>query len=262
MSEIKSRVQAQFGATAAAYVQSPVHAGGPDLARMVELAALRGDERVLDIATGGGHTALAFARQAAEVVASDLTAPMLAAAAAHFAGQGAANIAAELADAESLPFPAASFDVVSCRIAAHHFPQPRRFAAEIARVLRAAPGRPGRFIFSDLVGHEAPAFDEFLHQVEWLRDRSHVRSYRVSQWVAWLAEAGFQVNALELIRRPHDIQDWMERAKLPADERPALLDAFRAASPSVRAAYEIAFDGELPVRFTTPVMVLAATLEV
>ncbi|HEY1011911.1 MAG TPA: methyltransferase domain-containing protein [Herpetosiphonaceae bacterium] len=262
MSEIKSRVQAQFGATAAGYVDSPVHSGGPDLARMVELAALRGDERVLDIATGGGHTALAFSRQAAEVVASDLTAPMLAAAAAHFASKGAANIATELADAEALPFPDASFDVVTCRIAAHHFPQPQRFAAEAARVLRAAPGRPGRLIFSDLVGHEAASFDDFLHDVEWLRDHSHVRSYRVSQWVTWLAAAGFQVNALELIRRPHDIRDWMDRAKLPEAERPALLDAFRAASPSVRAAYEIAFAGELPVSFVTPVMVLGATKEV
>jgi tRNA1(Val) A37 N6-methylase TrmN6 len=61
---IKNLVQSQFGATAESYVTSAIHASGDDLALLVELARLRGDERVLDIATGGGHTALAFARRA------------------------------------------------------------------------------------------------------------------------------------------------------------------------------------------------------
>ena len=60
-SSIKNLVQAQFGAVAERYVTSAIHAHGSDLARMIELAQPRGDERLLDIATGGGHTALAFA---------------------------------------------------------------------------------------------------------------------------------------------------------------------------------------------------------
>src|SRR5690349_6280987 len=59
-SSIKNLVQAQFGAVAERYVTSAIHAHGSDLARMIELAQPRGDERLLDIATGGGHTALAF----------------------------------------------------------------------------------------------------------------------------------------------------------------------------------------------------------
>src|SRR5688572_19180464 len=96
--ELKSAVQAQFGASAEAYVQSTVHAKGADLARIVELAGLRGDERVLDIATGGGHTALAFAPHVAEVVASDLTPDMLAAARRFVESQGVGNVSFELAD--------------------------------------------------------------------------------------------------------------------------------------------------------------------
>src|SRR5438067_595275 len=85
---IKDRVQAQFGPAAQSYVHSAGHARGDDLRRLVELARLSGDERVLDIATGGGHTALAFAPHVREVVASDLTPQMLAAAEAFIREQG------------------------------------------------------------------------------------------------------------------------------------------------------------------------------
>src|SRR5260370_38703554 len=67
------QVQSQFGAAAADYVTSKVHASGQDLVWLVEAATLTGTERVLDVATGGGHTAFALAPTAAEVVALDLT---------------------------------------------------------------------------------------------------------------------------------------------------------------------------------------------
>lgn len=258
MSEsIKDRVRSQFDATAAAYVTSAVHAAGPDLVRLVELARLTGQERVLDIATGGGHTALACAAYAREVVASDLTPRMLATAAAHFASQGAA-IRTELADAEALPFADASFERVTCRIAPHHFPNPAGFVREAARVLAAGPSGYGRFILSDLVGHEEPALDAFVNQVERLRDPSHVRSYKVSEWVGWCAAAGLQVVRLEIIRRTHAIQPWIERAKLPEADRPRLLEAFRAAPDAIRAHYAVEFESGQPVRFCTDVLVLAA----
>src|SRR5215217_1678581 len=100
-STIKNLVQAQFGAVAERYVTSAIHARGGDLARMIELAQPRGDQRLLDIATGGGHTALAFAPHVREVVATDLTPKMLAAAEAFVRGQAATNVRFEHADAEA-----------------------------------------------------------------------------------------------------------------------------------------------------------------
>lgn len=73
----KDRVQAQFGAAAEAYVQSAGHAQGRDLQQMVALSGATPASTVLDVATGGGHTALAFAPHVQEVVASDLTERML-----------------------------------------------------------------------------------------------------------------------------------------------------------------------------------------
>ena len=73
----KARVQAQFGANAAMYGDSPVHAKGASLARVVDLVQPRATWRALDVATGGGHMALAVAPHVAAVVASDLTPQML-----------------------------------------------------------------------------------------------------------------------------------------------------------------------------------------
>lgn len=180
--EIKQRVQEQFGATAQSYVTSPGHAHGDDLARMLELASPRGPEHMLDIATGGGHTAPAFAPDVQSVVASDLTPAMLAAAEAFIRGRGAANVRFERADAEALPFADASFDLVTTRIAPHHFPNPARYVAEVARVLR--PG--GRFVLNDNMAPEDDELSAFIDRAEQWRDPSHVCNYRPSAWRGWI----------------------------------------------------------------------------
>src|SRR5437660_3840420 len=75
--ENRQLVQSRFGAVAADYVTSAVHASGQDLEWLVEAAALTGNEHVLDVATGAGHAAFALAPHAAEIVALDITSPML-----------------------------------------------------------------------------------------------------------------------------------------------------------------------------------------
>src|SRR5436190_1647078 len=113
---IKQAIQDRFGAAAHGYVIAPGFARGDDLRRLVELAKLRGDEQVLDVATGGGHTALAFAPHVREVLATDLTAQMLEAAELYARDRGVTNVRFERADAEALPFPDASFDIIMTRI--------------------------------------------------------------------------------------------------------------------------------------------------
>src|SRR5262249_28521303 len=90
--DLESKVQRQFGAAAGNYVVSPVHSGGPTLEALVERAALSGTERVLDVGTGAGHTALALAPRAREVIALDLTEEMLSAAAGLARERGLSNV--------------------------------------------------------------------------------------------------------------------------------------------------------------------------
>jgi ubiquinone/menaquinone biosynthesis C-methylase UbiE len=216
---VKLRAQARFARSAERYVESATLAEGAELERMLELAGLTGSERVLDVATGGGHTALAFAPHASEVVASDLTPAMLAAAARHLARKGTSNVRFEVADAESLPFDDAEFDVVTARFAPHHFPQPRAFVAESARVLR--PG--GRLIIFDNMAPEDDELDAFVNRLESWRDPSHVRSHRSAEWQSMLKAAGLDIDAADpLVRKLYSYGDWTARQSMPPEERDAL----------------------------------------
>jgi ubiquinone/menaquinone biosynthesis C-methylase UbiE len=233
---IKKLVQDQFGATAQSYVTSQSHAHGGDLKRLIELAQPRADERALDIATGGGHTALAFAPYVREVVATDLTPKMLAAAEEFIRGQGAANVRFEHADAEALPFPDASFDLVTTRIAPHHFPNPQQYIREVARVLR--PG--GRFVLDDNMAPEDAELADFMNRFEQWRDPSHVRAHSVGEWRAWIETAGMRVEHVDALeRKRYDFPSWVERMRVPEDDRAALEQWLIAAPARCREFFEI-----------------------
>jgi ubiquinone/menaquinone biosynthesis C-methylase UbiE len=131
----KSLAQRRFGAAAADYVISEVHAKGASLKRLAELTEPKSHWRVLDVATGAGHTALAFAPHVAKVTANDVTEEMLAETRKLAKARDLANVRTLFAKAEDLPFPDASFDLVVCRLAAHHFDDVAGSTAEAYRVL-------------------------------------------------------------------------------------------------------------------------------
>lgn len=211
---MKDEIRRHFAATAAAYVTSEQHARGDDLALLVNLARPKATDRVLDIATGAGHTALALAPHVAEVVATDLTAEMLEAAHAFISKKGVSNVRFEAADAEALPFPDASFDIVTSRIAPHHFPAPETFVREAARVLKPE----GRFVLDDNMAPEAPELDEFMNRVEKWRDPNHVRAYRQSEWTRWIEQAGLVVVSQEpLAFKRHPYAAWTGRSQTPLE---------------------------------------------
>jgi ubiquinone/menaquinone biosynthesis C-methylase UbiE len=199
---------------------------------------------LLDVATGGGHTALAFAPQVGDVVALDLTLPMLEAARAHIATQGIINVTYCRGAAESLPFADSSFDISACRLAAHHFADPQRYAAEVARTLR--PG--GLFLLADHLGLDDPELDAFMDRFERWRDPSHVRAYTVDEWRSFLAPVGLTIEHAEasMDREAYQYQDWTTRLKLPADQRDALEAWLLAAEPRFKERFAITeHDGRL-----------------
>src|SRR5690349_6361465 len=114
-SEVKAHAQERFGQFAQGYVESKVHSSGGDLDRLVELAQPQPDWVMLDVATGGGHTALKFAPLVKKVVALDLTPQMLEAAEKFITSKGVTNVEFKQGDAESLPFETNTFDLVTCR---------------------------------------------------------------------------------------------------------------------------------------------------
>lgn len=231
-------VRRQFGPAAADYAASVLHAGGPDLAAMLAAAEATGSERLLDVATGAGHTALAFAPLVREVVAVDLTEPMLAAGRALAAERGIGNVAFAPGDAARLPFADGGFEIVACRYAAHHFPDPGAAVAEMARVLR--PG--GRLLLVDVVSVADPATDTVLNAVEVLRDPSHVRDQTVEQWRALLGGAGLAAEALGEWPLRLEFASWVARQRTPPAAVAGIRAIFDAAPAHVRSALRVEAD--------------------
>lgn len=203
-------IQAQFGRSAADYVTSTVHAQGADLPRLVALLEPQPHWHVLDVATGGGHTALALAPHVAHVVATDITPQMLAAAEALAQQRGLDNVSFEHANAEALPYADGTFDCVTCRVAAHHFSDIFRFLQESARVLR-----PGGVI--GIVDNNVPdgPDGEYINAYETLRDPGHVRCLSTEEWHQDLYAAGFDLLHSDEGKMQLDFDDWVARMRVP-----------------------------------------------
>ena len=238
----KSLVEKQFGAHAARYVTSPVHAKGASLQRLVDLVEPKPQWRALDIATAAGHTALAFAPHVSHVIASDLTAEMLVEAGKLAQSRGVTNLETAKADAEALPFADASFELVTCRIAPHHFPDVPRFVAEAWRVLK--PG--GTFALVDNISPDAqstPGFpdDELAaaaaayNSFEKLRDPSHGRCLTIGEWRDVISSTGFEIKHVELLPKEMEFITWHERMDVPSADVKRLEAMLTGASPALTA---------------------------
>lgn len=235
-SDHKDRVRKQFGRTAQDYVTSERHRSGRDLDRLVELTEPNLTDDALDIATGGGHTALAVAPHVRHVVASDLTPEMLGAAESFIRGEkGVDNVSFEIAEAEHLPFADISFDIVTCRIAPHHFDDVRAFCTEVARVLR--PG--GRFVLIDSLAPEDNELDAFINEVEWRRDTTHVRAYKLSEWRSFIEDAGLVIDAVEPFTRRYEYESWTARSRMDEAAKDELEQLILTAPDHILEAFAI-----------------------
>lgn len=230
-------VQKQFGRTAAAYVESPNHAKGEDLDRIVALAAEHGGERVVDVGTGVGHTLRRVAPSFKSAVGVDATREMLEAGVTVLAGAGAKNALLVQGDATALPIATESADVVTSRLAAHHFADATGAFREIARILR--PG--GLFVLVDNYAPDDPELDRFINEVETLRDPSHVRNHTVAGWRELLERVGLRTTVdSDAAVTKLTTESWLERSQTPPDRADEVRRRLRDASPAAVKAFGIA----------------------
>ena len=193
---------------AEAYRTSEAHREGEDLDLLVAWSA--GARTALDVATGGGHVARRLREAGLEVVSLD-PAP----------GMQPDVVAA----AEQLPFADASFDVVACRVAAHHFEDVHAAVREMARV----SGDLVLVADNLFAGNEAEEADR-------LRDPSHVRNYSEAEWRALFADAGVDVEEARILEHPVALEPWLERSGCTGEdaERVRALVADRTDGERVR----------------------------
>jgi len=224
----KEATQRQFGQRASAYAHSASHRHDTDLELLVEHLKPTSADRLLDVATGTGFTAVAFRPLVRSVVGVDLTWEMLREAQGLRSGRD--RIRWAVADADALPFADATFTVVTCRRAAHHFVHLERAIGEMLRVLPVG----GRIGLVDQVPPDDEAGGKLMESMEILRDPSHVRAIPASRWQALLAKWGVALSLVQTVERRLAVSEWLELAGTDLARRDAIDAALRRASPPAR----------------------------
>jgi SAM-dependent methyltransferase len=230
---------ARFGAVANAYLNSSVHAQGADLQRLAAAARAMDRPLALDLGCGAGHASFALANGGARVTACDVSHEMLAVVADEAGRRGLDGLQTRQSPAEALPFDDASFDLAATRFSAHHWTDAQAAFAEVRRVLR--PG--GTLIVIDAVAPEQPLFDTILQTVEILRDPSHVRDYRVSEWNRLLVGAGFAAPHCDQWKLRMEFDVWVGRMRTPPLQAQAIRELLAHAAEEARSYFQVGDDG-------------------
>jgi ubiquinone/menaquinone biosynthesis C-methylase UbiE len=197
----------------------------------VALTAPQKTWRALDVATGGGHVAYTFAPHVERMWATDITQEMLDMVKGEAQKRGLAKVRTAYAKAEALPFEDSSFDLVTTRIAPHHFDSIPHFLDEVRRVLKAS----GVFAVVDNVV-PAGTVGDYVNAFERFRDPSHLRAWTMDEWRAALKAHGFSIGHEEQLTKQMEFKSWAGRhdANMQAFLRAMLAQA----TPEVKAVLE------------------------
>jgi ubiquinone/menaquinone biosynthesis C-methylase UbiE len=206
----KDLVREEFTRQANDYAAAPMIRDADHIEKLVNIVAPRPEARVLEIATGPGHVAMAFAKVAREVIGVDLTDAPLKIAERMRAERGLHNVSFRQGDVEArLPFGDNEFDVVVCRFAVHHFENPAAVIAEMARVCRV----DGTVAVEDLISSEHPARAEYYNRFERLRDTSHTRALPLSELIKTMASARLEIMRFESSALKNPVDRWFASAQ-------------------------------------------------
>ena len=247
-------VHDQFDPQAQAYLQSGVHARGPDLQFAQELVAgavaslpgvaARGDRQALDVGCGAGHLSFALAPTFGKVVALDPSEGMLAAVEHAARTRGLLQIETRQSAAESIAFADSAFSLAATRYSAHHWCDLGAGLREMRRVL--APG--GALLVIDVLGADDPLVDTHLQTLELLRDPSHVRNRAAGEWLALIEALGFTGMRRAQWSLRLEFSSWVGRMRTPPARVAVIRELQQSAAREVQEGLAFEADGSFTVR--------------
>ena len=186
MSSHRDRIVDQFTRQAVPFSTAPGIRDEAALQLLVEASGAGSEDTVLDVACGPGLVVCAFARVVRHATGIDVTPAMLERARTVAAEAGVTNVTWQHGEVLPLPFADASFSIVVSRFAFHHFERPDAVLAEMRRVCRP----DGRVVVCDLMASDDPRKAARFHEIEILRDPSHVRALILADLQALFPTAG------------------------------------------------------------------------
>ena len=247
---IKENAIRQFGKQAKAYSKGNIFVDGSHLSKIVEKSGVKEKDRVLDIATGSGFLAIEFAKRSTLVAGCDITRNMLLYAREKQEISGLNNIDFLLSDIETLPFPDGAFDIVSCRFAFHHFPDPKKALLEMKRVSRHS------IVLVDGVSSEDPEKSQFHNGIEKMRDPSHVRINTLNEIENMFEDIGASIKDISHWEIPQDFDEWIKRAGTDEEKiikiRDLMTGSLAGDSTGLRVKIE---NGKLGFKYDTVILI-------
>lgn len=238
-------IRKNFGERALDYRLSSTHANPLDLERMIELIRPSADNIALDVATGGGHTAIALAKSVKQVVAIDITPEMLAEAKVASDQEGLGNITFEVENVHNLNFRDGEFDIVASRFAVHHFSDVRLALQEMCRVLK--PG--GKFYVLDCSVLDGEELEREINRIELLRDSSHQYSYSPRLWHQLLEELPLTIDQASVIKDQYELPQWYDRMGTDLRNREEIVRVLNGLSIESKIGYPFGDDYMATYRF-------------
>lgn len=236
LDEVQKAAQEQFAKQSHRYGRGHVLENIEDVRDAIARISPPPRAQVLDVATGGGHTGLFLAGLGHDVTLADIAQPMLERAAKAAAERGL-TVQTRQHSAEEFPYPDAQFDLVTCRVAAHHFSSPEKFVRESARVLKSG----GHFLLIDgTIEDDQPEAEEWAHKVEKLRDPSHNRLLTPRTWSRLCEAAGLDVQHVEVnpFKQP-DLNWYFDAAATSPENRAKVLELIAHAPESARNLFRL-----------------------
>jgi len=165
----------------------------------------------------------------------DLTPEMLKAAEKFVEENGHTNVVFVEGDAEKMPFTDGNFDIVTCRIAPHHFPNIDKFISEVHRVLKSS----GQFLLDDNVAPENDEFDHFYNKIEKMRDYSHYRAWKKTELIQKVELLGFEIQEISRFEKRFEFESWCDRMQLSKKEKDDLTEMILKAPAKVKHKFRI-----------------------
>ncbi|MEM6883974.1 MAG: class I SAM-dependent methyltransferase [Verrucomicrobiota bacterium] len=234
--QIQEASRQQFDRRSAHYGKGHILKSTDDLASALPALRPRGGESLLDVATGAGHTACYFAGLGLDVTACDISEKMLEQTRAQ-AAERDLTIRTECHTAESLPYESGSFDIVTCRVAAHHFACPASFTMDVSRVLKP----DGRFLLIDgTVEDGYPEAQAWAHEVEVLRDPSHQKFVTPDEWTHMTGHVAMRVihRQIQPFKQP-DLEWYFDTADTSPENRDKVRELIKHAPPEARDLFQV-----------------------
>jgi SAM-dependent methyltransferase len=245
-------IRDQFSRQAALFARSPELHDDAQLTPLIDAARPQPHEAMIDLACGPGTVVAAFASRVQRAVGVDATEAMLDEARRIAREKRLENVAWRAASVYALPFPDASFNIVTCRFAFHHLQEPARAFAEMARVCRGG----GRIVLCDGVAPADTKKAAAFNTMERFRDPSTVNFLPLSVLLGLFAQANLSAPAIRPFHVTYTIEELVAKSFPMDDDRVTLRHMIEELVAT--DALEV---GTKPggAHFIFPVAVLAAT---